>query len=452
MSELPSSWVSVGLREVTEQSKIKINPLNIGKTRYVGLAHIDKDNGKLNGYGHSNEIRSAKSVFRKGDLLYGKLRPYLNKVWYATFDGICSTDLLVFSQNLVNNEYLKYRLLMPDFVRFANINVSGVHHPRVKYDTISNFQIPLPPLPEQQRIVAKIEELFTKLDAGVEALQKAKALLKQYRQSVLKAAVEGKLTEEWRKENGEGTEPASVLLERIQAERKQRLGSKYKPPKPVDTTNLPELPDGWVWASFGEIAEVDSDLINPTHCPDSIHIAPNHIEKFTGRLIETGTVSKDKVTSPKHRFKSGQILYSKIRPHLGKVIITELNGMCSADMYPINSLIHPHYLFRFMLTSFFINIASQNQGRTVLPKINKDTLYLLPVPVPPIEEQVLIVSHLERVLSIIEESDKLINPEIKRSQSLRQSILKRAFEGKLVPQDPADEPASELLERIRKEK
>ena len=114
--------------------------------------------------------------------------------------------------------------------------------------------IPLPPLPEQHRIVNKIEELFTRLDAGVEALKKIQLQLKRYRQSVLKAAFEGKLTAEWREAHKSELEPASVLLEHIKAERKKKLGSKYKELPPVDTSELPELPEGWGWASLAQIS------------------------------------------------------------------------------------------------------------------------------------------------------------------------------------------------------
>ena len=116
--------------------------------------------------------------------------------------------------------------------------------------------IPLSPLPEQHRIVAKIEELFTRLDAGVEALKKIKAQLKRYRQAVLKYAFEGKLTQEWREANKGKIEPASVLLERIKEERKKEGKGKLKELPPIDTSDLPELPEGWVWTTVGDLLRI----------------------------------------------------------------------------------------------------------------------------------------------------------------------------------------------------
>jgi len=196
--ELPNSWKWVKLGEILQPSSEKIDPLKTEPTIYIGLEHIERDTGKLLGYGNSIEVRSLKTRFYSGDLLYGKLRPYLNKVHVSICDGICSTDILVLRKSkFLLSEYIAFRFLSNDFVRFSNKNVSGVQHPRVDFKTISEFIIPLPPLEEQKRIVAKIEELFTELDAGVELLKKLQIKLKRYRQSVLKAAVEGNLTQEW---------------------------------------------------------------------------------------------------------------------------------------------------------------------------------------------------------------------------------------------------------------
>ncbi|MCL4518264.1 MAG: restriction endonuclease subunit S [Thaumarchaeota archaeon] len=193
----PDGWIRIDFGAIIQPSTSRIDPARAGKLNYIGLEHIESGKGRLNGLGIASEVRSTKTVFHEGDVLYGKLRPYLNKVCVPDFDGVCSTDILVFPRiPFLNNKYVSYRMLSEDFVRFANLNVSGVQHPRVDFKKLSRFDFPLPPLPEQHRIVEKIEELFSDLDAGVEALKKVKAELKRYRQAVLKAAVEGKLTED----------------------------------------------------------------------------------------------------------------------------------------------------------------------------------------------------------------------------------------------------------------
>lgn len=253
-TELPKNWVQVSVNQILSPSDVKVVPNSKRVTTFIGLEHMEKNTGNLIGQGTSADVRSAKSVFKSGDLLYGKLRPYLNKVYVAQFDGVCSTDILVFPPSShLTNKFIAYRFLSSDFVSFASQRVSGVQHPRVSWKDISQFSISLPPLPEQHRIVTKIEELFTRLDTGVEALKKIKAQLKRYRQAVLKHAFEGKLTKEWREAHKDELEPASVLLERIKAEKKKALGNKYKEPSPVDTSYLPELPRGWVWTTLGNV-------------------------------------------------------------------------------------------------------------------------------------------------------------------------------------------------------
>ena len=230
LSDLPDGWAWTTLGEIIKPSKEKVNPLEIKEIPYISLEHIEKGAGRLLGHGSSNDVRSSKTKFNCGDLLYGKLRPYLNKVYISDFEGVCSTDLLVFPKNeSFSNEFLLYRFLCRDFVSYASHNVSGVNLPRVNFQTLSRFKIALPPLPEQHRIVAKIEELFTKLDAGIIALHKVQAQLKRYRQSVLKAAFEGKLTESWR------------------AEHQDEIASTA--PRASD------LPDGWNWVTVDKIAQ-----------------------------------------------------------------------------------------------------------------------------------------------------------------------------------------------------
>lgn len=161
------------------------------------------------------------------------------------------------------------------------------------------------------------------------------------------------------------------------------------------------LPPAWKWARFGDIAYVASRLTDPAKYPDLPHIAPNHIESDTGKLLPYATVAEDGVTSAKHLFEAGDVLYSKIRPYLAKVAMAPVRGLCSADMYPIRTaaVLEPAFLRWWMLTNEFTRRAAGQQARTVLPKINKRSLYELPVPVPPVPVQRHIVEVLDDHLS-----------------------------------------------------
>lgn len=216
------------------------------------------------------------------------------------------------------------------------------------------------------------------------------------------------------------------------------------------------LAPGWQWARFGDVARVASDLVDPTLTPDAPHIAPNHLESWTGRILPYGTIRDDGMTSAKHRFRPGQILYSKIRPYLAKAALATFEGLCSADMYPIETSLEPTFLLRWMLTPSFTNEASRSQGRTVLPKINRDALAELRVPVAPLNEQRRIVAKLDAIFEQTRAAKARLERLPALLDKLKRSILAAAFRGDLTADwraaHPNVEPASSLSERIRAER
>jgi type I restriction enzyme S subunit len=182
---------------------------------YIGLEHIEKDTGRIVKIGNSSEVRSTKTSFNSGDLLYGKLRPYLNKVTVVNFNGICSTEILVFPKRLnISNKFLKYRFLNQDFVRYTSQNMSGVQHPRVDFKIIARFPIALPPFLEQEKIAEKIERHFSIIETTLDTVEKNLKLSEGFRQSILKKAFEGRLVPQ-----DPTDESAEKLLERIKMEK-----------------------------------------------------------------------------------------------------------------------------------------------------------------------------------------------------------------------------------------
>jgi len=315
---------------------------------------------------------------------------------------------------------------------------AGIGQPNVNATKLAKLRIPIPPLPEQRRIVAKIEELFTKLDAGVAALKEARKLLKRYRQSVLKAAVEGRLTAQWREQHKHELEPANKLLEQIQAEHKAKLGKKYNEPKPVDTTDLPQLPEGWVWIQL----QLISDWANGKGLTRK-NMQPGDYLVYGGNGV-TGSHYK-------YLIENDCIVIGRVGANCGNVNIAYNKSWIT------DNAIYSKWLSKNIEIKF-IQLALKNMnlnkiaGGSGQPYVSQRLLNSLYFPLPPIKEQNKIVEEYERLFSIIDETEQVIESELKRAQSLRQSILKRTFGGKLVPQDPNDEPASVLLERIRKQK
>jgi type I restriction enzyme S subunit len=324
--------------------------------------------------------------------------------------------------------------------------------------------IPLPPLPEQNRIVAKIEELFTRLDAGVEALKKTKAQLKRYRQAVLKHAFEGKLTEEWRQAHKHELEPASVLLERIKQQRHKTAKNKYKELPQLDTSELTALPEGWVWAQISAIAE---SMKNGIYKPVSYY-SGNGIACLRMYNIENGLIvwkdikrmnlSKNEISE--YELLPGDVLVNRVnsRELVGKaaVIPTGLEP-CVYESKNIRLRLYLRYVnstyvnYWFLLSSqeYFNRNAQQTVG---MASINQEQLGSMPIPILQTLEQHKIVEEIERHFSAAHQIEKTVDHSLKQAERLRQSILKRAFEGKLVPQDPTDELAEKLLERIRQKR
>ncbi|WP_162243090.1 restriction endonuclease subunit S, partial [Deinococcus sp. Leaf326] len=152
-------------------------------------------------------------------------------------------------------------------------------------------------------------------------------------------------------------------------------------PETYKGLELHEIPNNWQWAPFGLAANIESNLVDPLPFGDMPHIAPNHIESLTGRLLSYSTIAEDGVSSGKHVFYPGQLLYSKIRPYLRKAVVVNFSGLCSADMYPISgkesSVIFLKY---WLLSDDFNSMAAMSQDRTVLPKINQITLNSIPIP------------------------------------------------------------------------
>lgn len=191
---LPNGWKWVKLGELISPSRDRFEPLKNKNEKYIGLEHIEKGTGKILGYSDSNAVRSTKSVFKKGDLLYGKLRPYLNKVAVAEFSGVCSTDILVFNKrDGLSNLFLKYRMLMEDFVSYTKNRMSGVQHPRINFNSLSEFKLMIPSYSQQLQIVSEIEKRFSEADNLEKAIDDSLAKAETLRQSILSQAFSGKL-------------------------------------------------------------------------------------------------------------------------------------------------------------------------------------------------------------------------------------------------------------------
>lgn len=267
---------------------------------------------------------------------------------------------------------------------------------------------------------------WQRLSDHFEVLLDQPETLAHLRQSILQLAVQGKLVPQ-----DPSDEPASELLENISDERDDKSKPKKRPSKrfPSDEDIPHEIPESWIWTTFEDVAGIASNLVKPSEFQAMPHIAPNHIEKETGRLLEYRTVAEDKVTSNKHRFFAGQILYSKIRPNLSKVVVVDFDGLCSADMYPIDCFIHVPYLHQYILSQTFLRMVVKSDTRVAMPKTNQTELKKVLVALPPKAEQKRIVSKVSVLLSQLDELSARLRSRQSTTDALLTALIHQVVNG-----------------------
>lgn len=246
------NWQKVKLGDITETSRSRVDPQEFQELPYIGLKHVEKESMNLLGTAKGADYKSRCLKFESGDILYGRLRPYLNKLYIPDFDGLCSAEFITLttSEN-VNPEFLQYILNSKDFVSFADRESTG-DRPRVKYSQISEYEFALPPKDTQKEIVIKLEEYLTKIENGLDGLELCENKLSTYRKSLYAEAARGSLTKDYREANN---------LDPLTEYRNPDIGNDgYEYSSTIDVTG--ELPDNWVWSTIGDVTRnYDSDRI-----------------------------------------------------------------------------------------------------------------------------------------------------------------------------------------------
>ncbi|EFW9636711.1 restriction endonuclease subunit S, partial [Shigella flexneri] len=247
---------------------------------------------------------------------------------------------------------------------------------------------------------AELAENWARISEHFDTLFTTEASVDALKQTILQLAVMGKLVPQ-----DPNDEPASELLKRIAQEKAQLVKEgkikKQKPLPPISDEEKPfELPEGWEWCRIGNIVNIKSELVSPKDYLNLYQVAPDIIEKGTGRVISKRTVKESGVKGPNSRFYKGQIVYSKIRPSLSKVFLAEYNGLCSADMYPLDCYINPNYLLKYILSIPFLMQVKKAENRIKMPKLNSDSFYNIIVAIPPYNEQQAIFDKINSIEAV----------------------------------------------------
>ena len=428
MSTLPTGWSTCKFSDCLIQKPQKVDPKRFGDFPYLAMDDIESNTGRILSQKKGADFKSQCARYEKGDLLYGRLRPYLNKVARAPFDGLASAELLVYqSSGAIDLDFAVKMLRSQKFLNHSSIKSKG-DRPRLSPKSLSEFQFSLPPLPEQKRIVVKLESLESTTNGVAKDLKRIEDLLEVYKFKLIKKAISGKL-------NLDGS---NVEFQ--------------KPPNP----ELYSIPKSWNWTPL--------PLIGTLGRGKSKHRPRNDPALFGKKypFVQTGDVKKriktvEDVTAFYSEFGLKQ---SKLWP-AGTLMITIAANIADTHVLPFQACF-PDSVVGFTpdaskanvnFIELFFRVEKDRLDRyapaVAQKNINLRILQNVLVPLPPLTEQVAIVAQVRLIFERIKTIEKSVTVCRERLERLNKSILAKAFRGDLVDQDSNDEPAMVLLKRTK---
>lgn len=383
------------LGEVVKPTRPRVKPSDYPDLPFIGMEHVEAHSMRLAGTVPAATMKSAAVHFKPGDVLYGRLRPYLNKVYRPTFEGLCSAEFIVLPENeRVDGAYLQYFLNASAFVRFASHLNTG-DRPRVDFDQIAPHEIPLPDVGEQRRIVAEIEKQFSRLDEAVANLKRVKANLDRYVGTTLSEAFSGK----WA---GNDADWRSVPLREVAD---VQLGQQRAPVHAADVNPIPYVRAAnvtWQGLNLNDVKSMGF---------------PN---------------------AARYRLAYGDILLAEASGsanEVGKPAIwrDEILGACYQKTLIRVRCLPERLNFEFAYY-FFLHTALSGQFARLAPGVGilhltAERMLVWPTFAPPVSVQASIVAEVDRRLSIVREVKAEVDANLKRVQTLRQAVLAKAFVG-----------------------
>jgi len=351
------------------------------------MEHVEAQTMKLLGSVPATAMKSSSVLFQPGDVLYGRLRPYLNKVARPTFHGLCSAEFIVLSETEhVDGRYLQYFLNSAAFVKFAT-HLNAGDRPRVDFDQIANYEIPLRPVAEQRRIVAEIEKQFSRLDEAVANLQRVKASLRRYVTAILEEAF---------------SMPASCTL-----------GDEIAD-GPQNGLYLPKSEYG----SGTPILRIDDYQTDWCRARGELRAVRASDDQIRAWALHEGDLVINRVNSTTHLGKC----LSVSRALQGTLFESNMMRM------RVTSRVLPRYAELYLGSKIGRSRLTRNAKWAVnQASINQQDVRSTPMPLPPLADQHRIVAEVDRRLSIVREVEAEVNANLKRAQALRQAVLARAF-------------------------
>ena len=367
IGQIPKGWGLRRAKTLFTQRNSKGNGIGVllSPTQKYGVVPQSQLEGVVQ-VKEDTDLQMFKTV-HKGDFVIS-LRSFQGGFEYSLYEGVCSPAYQVFyPTSPICDTYYRYLFKSQSFISKMNNLTVGIREGKnIQYVDFANSQIPVPPLAEQERIAAFLDAECAEIDA---VLEKTRASIEEYKK--LKQAV---ITQ--------------AVTKGIRGDR---------PMKDSGIEWIGDIPAEWSVVPFSKFARVSANLVNPSDYQDYLQVSPENIEKDSGKLLPCKTVSEVGVESWNHFFHKGQILYSKIRPKLNKVCIAPFDGLCSADMYPIDTdNISKFVVYTILSNDFNQQVAMITENRVKMPKINQKELSKIIVVLPADRmEQLEIVDYLD---------------------------------------------------------
>lgn len=488
MSDVPEGWVVKPVPELFEinPGKPPTDALPAEATvTFVPMPAVDADQGTIaspheRAFG---EVRKGYTAFRNEDVILAKITPCFENGKAAIARGLTnglgfgSSEFHVFrSRGAVTPDYLYHFLRQTAFRREAQEYMTGTAgQARVPTSYLEGIELAVPPLPEQKRIVAKIKALLAEVNAARDRLEKVPALLKRFRQSVLAAACSGSLTEDWRREN-KNVEGAAALVKQAQlieaqspTKKKRERSEAWQDEEAPERND--EIPGTWCWSSVGTF--VSDSFYGPRFSSEEYAesgvptIRTSDIDRNGNIIFDNPprlTLTKQQVTEL--GLQSGDLLVTRTGATIGKCALYRSDlGPAVPSAYLIRfrlrqECVDPQYVLTFLLSPYGQDQLLAGTTAVAQPNINAPTVKAVRLPLPPLAEQQEIVRRVRRFIGMIENLEGQLDGIARRSATLAQSILAKAFRGELVPTEAAlarsegreYESAAQLLARVHAER
>ena len=398
IGEIPSDWELSKIGVVYEERNIKVSdtdyePLSVTKKGIVPQLETaaKTDNG------------DNRKLIKKNDFVINSRSDRRGSCGISEYDGSCSLiNTVLKPRKNMNNAYYNFvfhsELFADEFYAWGNGIVDDLWS--TKWSSMKRIYIPAPSLEEQKRIADYLDEKCSKIDKIIAKQEQIIEKLRAFRKSVISEAVTGK------NDHKDKTKDSGVDFIGI-------------------------IPAHWSVLKFGRCVDIKSNLVPPDDYMDYPQISPDSIEKDSAKLTSFKTVKDAGVISWNHLFYKGQIIYSKIRPMLNKVVIAPYDGLCSADMYPLETDNCKQFIVYMMLSDYFLaQVGLVTENRVKMPKINQNELANISVVLPPIDDQKRIADWLEKKVSATNKNIEQRQSAIEKLMQYKKSLIYEVVTGK----------------------